>query len=151
MATKTRLQLKTEIDNLLADNTNQAISAEDIRTILGLMVDADFNLIDDEASDVSGIQSIISNNSDVDNNTNARHTHSTTGTVADNTRTIHSKNDDTTGTVNTRLVVTSEASANDNFATLLDALSLHDTELTQLSDKLNDTLTALRSFGILTP
>lgn len=153
MAAKTRAELTTQINTLLADNTNNEITAEDLRNIVGFCVESMYNLADDDQSEIDGLQAAITSNTSVAANTAARHAHiaaaAASADVVVGTKTI---NDDSTGIVGTRINPSVRFSdVNDNFATLLDLAADNRLKIIDVKDKVNAILVLLRNYGILTP
>lgn len=151
MATKTRAELKAEIASLLADNTNAAITPEDVRTIMDLMVDSDFNLTDDDADDVPAIETTITANTNVAANTTARHSHSAGAAIADSSFPDQQITDSSGGNASTDIQATPDAKTNDAIASILVRLNIHDDSIAGLTSKVNSILDRLESYGVINP
>jgi hypothetical protein len=59
MAQKTRAEILTEINTLLADNTTGAISAEDVRNVFIDIKDSFYNLSDNDLDDIKGYKEAL--------------------------------------------------------------------------------------------
>ena len=59
MAQKTRAEILTEINTLLADNTTGAISAEDVRNVFIDIKDSFYNLDDNDLDDIKGYKEAL--------------------------------------------------------------------------------------------
>ena len=59
MAQKTRAEILTEINTLLADNTTGAISAEDVRNVFIDIKDSFYNLDDNSLDDIKGYKEAL--------------------------------------------------------------------------------------------
>lgn len=59
MAQKTRAEILTEINTLLADNTSGDISAEDVRSVLTDIKDSFYNLSDNDLDDIKGYKEAL--------------------------------------------------------------------------------------------
>lgn len=59
MAQKTRAEILTEINTLLADNTTGAISAEDVRNVFIDIKDSFYNLEDNDLDDIKGYKEAL--------------------------------------------------------------------------------------------
>lgn len=59
MAQKTRSEILTEINTLLADNTTGAISAEDVRNVFIDIKDSFYNLSDNDLDDIKGYKEAL--------------------------------------------------------------------------------------------
>jgi len=59
MAQKTRAEILTEINTLLADNTTGAISAEDVRNVFIDVKDSFYNLEDNDLDDIKGYKEAL--------------------------------------------------------------------------------------------
>ena len=59
MAQKTRAEILSEINTLLADNTTGAISAEDVRDVFIDIKDSFYNLSDNDLDDIKGYKEAL--------------------------------------------------------------------------------------------
>ena len=59
MAQKTRAEILTQINTLLADNTTGAISAEDVRNVFIDIKDSFYNLDDNDLDDIKGYKEAL--------------------------------------------------------------------------------------------
>lgn len=170
MAKKTRAELTSQINTLLADNTNNEITAQDIRNMLGFLVESLMNLTDDDPGDISGFDDAVSANADVvagntvtssnitaliqgdthvSDSFNKRHTHTAGTSVADLSATTGTIDNQSGGTPADRVNTTGNTTTDNNNATMVTYINTTRQSVATIESKVNTMLARLRAFGII--